>query len=196
MSDMENTASRKSIWRNYTILAFGVCLLLAGVVPGARAAAPPDASGTFTSSGSGPYTYSITFSNSASALSPVGSVWYSWVPGFFYLPGTPTGASAPAGWTAMVVGDSVQFSANSAGADILAGQSLSGFSYTATFTPAQLAAAANSGVSVAYSGGFFSDAGNTFTVAPGSVPEPSIVGLLALGTVGLQFVRRHKANRG
>ena len=129
------------------------------------------ASGTIGSSGSGPYSYSLTFTDAGGATSPVGSVWYAWVPGAFYLPSSPTSVSAPAGWTATISGNSVQYVASSAANYIQPGQSLSGFGYQATFSPAQLAAAPNSGVSVAYSGGLFSDAGNTFTVQ--NVPEPS-----------------------
>jgi hypothetical protein len=127
--------------------------------------------GTISASGTGPYTYSLAFSDSSSATSPIGSIWYSWVPGSFYLPGTPTSASAPTGWTATVDGHSVQYIASTAADDIMPGHSLSGFGYTAVFSPSQLAAAPNSGTSVAYSGGLFSDAGNTFTVT--LVPEPS-----------------------
>src|ERR1039457_6431171 len=117
-------------------------------------------SGTIGGSGSGPYVYGLTFSDAAGATSPIGSVWYAWVPGSFYLPGVPTIAAAPAGWTASIQGDSIQFVANSPANDILPGQSLPGFSYQAVFSPAQLAAAPNSGRSDAYSGGLFSDAGN------------------------------------
>ena len=148
------------------------------------------ASGTISSSGSGPYVYNLTFSDGASATSPIGSVWYAWVPGFFYLPGTPTSASAPAGWTATIAANSVQFVASAPADDITAGSTLSGFSYTAAFTPAQLAGAANSGVSVAYSGGLFSDAGNTFTVQ--AVPEPSTLALLVCGAAGLCLVGRRR----
>jgi hypothetical protein len=150
------------------------------------------ASGTVSSSGSGPYTYDLTFSDAASATSPIGSVWYAWIPGFFYLPGTPTSASAPAGWAATVVGNSVQFSAMSAADDIPAGGSLSGFSYEAAFSPAELAAAPDSGVSVAYSGGFFSDAGNTFTVQTAVVPEPSTLALLVCGATWVWAAGRRR----
>jgi len=71
-----------------------------------------------------------------------------------------------------------------------AGSSLSGFSYQATFTPAQLASAPNSGVSDAYSGGLFSDSGNIFTVA--AVPEPTTPALLAIGALTLAVVGRRK----
>jgi hypothetical protein len=148
-------------------------------------------SGTIGSSGSGPFTYDLTFSDAAGATSPIGSVWYSWVPGLFFLPGTPTSATAPAGWTATIFNNSVQFVASSAAADILPGQTLSGFGYQATFSPAQLAAAANSGESDAYSVGLFSDPGVIFTVQP--VPEPAGPMLLTAGATLLWFFRRRQA---
>jgi len=148
------------------------------------------ASGTISGSGSGPYTYSLTFSDAAGATSDIGSVWYAWIPGQFYLPGIPAGASAPAGWTATVSGDSVQYVANAPTDYITPGTGLSGFGYTATFSPAQLAAAPNSGKSDAYSVGLFSDAGNIFTVV--SVPEPSSLMGVVCGAAGLLlFVRRN-----
>ncbi len=150
------------------------------------------ASGTISGSGSGPYTYNLSFSDAADSLSPVGSVWYAWIPGFEYLPGLPTSAAAPAGWTATISGDSIQFTANSPANDITAGFSLSGFSYHAAFSPAQLAAAANSGLSYAYSGGLFSDAGYEFTVQPATVPEPSTLALLICGATGLCVVGRRR----
>lgn len=152
------------------------------------------ASGTVTGAGSGPYTYSLTFSDASGAGSPIGSVWYAWIPGAFYLPSAPTSVVAPTGWTANIVNfgsqSSIQYVASSSAFDITAGESLSGFGYDATFSPAELAAAPNSGVSVAYSAGLFSDAGNTFTVQ--AVPEPSAYALLLSGVMGLWFVRRQK----
>jgi hypothetical protein len=148
------------------------------------------ASGTISGSGAGPYTYDLSFSDGSGASSPIGSVWYSWIPGQFFLPADPTSASAPAGWTASIVNNSIQFVASSSAFDILAGQSLSGFSYQATFSPAQLAAAPNSGESVAYSAGLFSDGGDTFTVS--ATPEPSSLVLLVSGVAGLCLLGRRK----
>lgn len=147
-------------------------------------------SGTLGFSGNGPYLYTLTFSNAPSATSPIGSVWYAWIPGHFYLPGQPISVAAPAGWTANASGHSVQWSANSAAYDIGPGQSLSGFSYRANFTPAQLAAAPNSGLSDAYAGALQSDLGRYFTVQ--SVPEPSTVTLLILGATGLLLFSRRR----
>ena len=165
--------------------------LLAGTATVGRAQGQL-ANGTISGSGAGPYSYSLTFANAAGATSPVGSVWYAWIPGFFYLPSTPTSPSAPAGWTATVSGNSVQYVASSPANYIAAGQSLSGFGYQASFTPAQLAAAANSGVSVAYSGGLFSDGGQTFTVQPTTVPEPSAPTLLLSSAACLWLIHRRK----
>src|SRR5579871_1547614 len=133
--------------------------------------------GIITSSGSGPFTYDLTFSDGAGASSSIGSIWYAWVPGQFYLPGVPSSPTAPTGWTANVVANSIQFTATSASFDIAPGHSLSGFSYLASFSPSTLAGTPNSGTSVAYTGGIQSDAGVTFNV---TVPEPSLACLASM----------------
>ena len=139
------------------------------------------ASGTIIGSGSGPYSYSLSFSDAPGATSPIGSVWYAWVPGSFFLPGAPTSVSAPAGWSATISGNSVQYVASSSANFIAPGASLSGFGYQANFSPAQLAAAPNSGESVAYSAGLFSDGGYTFVVQVVPEPGPATLLLVALG---------------
>ena len=144
---MKNALQSKLI-RSTGITAAGRILLGLMLVAGTATSVHAQgqiASGTISGSGSGPYTYNLSFSDAANSLSPVGSVWYAWIPGAFYLPGVPTSAAAPAGWTATISGDSIQFVASSPANDITAGSSLSGFSYQAAFSPAQLAAAANSG---------------------------------------------------
>ena len=165
------------------------CCLLPGLLVDTPAHAQGDIpSGTISGSGAGPYSYTLAFSDAAGATAPIGSVWYAWVPGSFYLPASPTSASAPAGWTASIVNHSIQFVANSSADDIAAGQTLTGFGYQAAFSPTTLSTTPNSGVSVAYSGGLFSDGGQTFTVVP--TPEPS-AGLFLLGGVtALWLVRR------
>ncbi len=192
MKSTRNSSLQRSIGITVT---GGKILLGLMLVAGAAASVQAQgqiASGIISGSGSGPYTYNLTFSDAASSTSPVGSVWYAWVPGFFYLPGVPTSASAPSGWTATIDANSVQFVANSSANAIAAGSSLSGFSYQAAFSPAQLAAAANSGLSVAYSGGLFSDAGYTFTVEMVTVPEPSALVLLMCGATGLCLIGRRR----
>ena len=91
------------------------------------------ASGTVSGSGSGPYVFDLSFSDAGSATSPIGSVWYAWIPGSFFLPGVPTGASAPSGWTASIQNNSIQFIASSPANYIQPGQQLSGFSFKRHF---------------------------------------------------------------
>jgi hypothetical protein len=173
-----------------TLMSVIPCLLLVLGAVNTAYAQGELGNGVITGTGNGPYTYSIIFSNSANATSPIGSVWYAWVPGQFYLPSSPSSASAPVGWTANISGNSVQFIASSTNNDIMAGQSLSGFGYMASFSPATLVGTANSGVSVAYSGGLFSDAGNTFTVQYVAAPEPSAIVLISAGMAGAWWYRR------
>lgn len=189
---MKNALQSKLI-RSTGITAAGRILLGLMLVAGTATSVHAQgqiASGTISGSGSGPYTYSLSFSDAADSTSPVGSVWYAWTPGAFYLPGDPTSAAAPAGWTASIFENSIQFFANSPANDIGAGSTLAGFSYQAAFSPAQLAAAANSGLSVAYAGGIETDAGYTFTVE--AVPEPSTLALLVCGATGLYLVGRRR----
>jgi hypothetical protein len=172
---------------NMKSAAILLAMVLAGVCTENVRAQGDIPSGSISGSGSGPYIYNLIFSDSASATSPVGSIWYGWIPGQFFLPGTPTSASAPFGWTASVVANSIQFTASSSIYDITPGQSLPGFSYQASFSPSALAAAPNSGESDAYVGGIETDAGKIFTV---TVPEPSSMALFSMSALGLAVLRR------
>jgi hypothetical protein len=189
MNHSQKSGFAPSIIRSLAIweVVLGVMLLMGTTV--AVYAQGEAASGTVTGSGTGPYIFSLEFSDASTATSAIGSVWYAWVPGSFFLPSAPTMASAPTGWTASVVGNSIQFAATSVTYDINPGHSLSGFIFDANFSPAQLAATANSGESVAYSGAIGSDSGNTFTVQAAVVPEPSPLALLLWGVGGLYLIR-------
>jgi hypothetical protein len=173
-------------------------ILLAIVLAGfsvARAWAAGDfPSGTIFGFGSGPsYTYDLSFSDGTSATSPIGSIWYGWVPPVYnYLPGVPTSASAPTGWTALISNNSIEFYASSPSYYIQPGHSLSGFSYMANYSPATLAGDPAAAYSYAYSAGIESDPGAFFSVVT-VVPEPSAAALFALSVLGfgLAHWRRH-----
>lgn len=147
-------------------------------------------SGTVSGSGTGPsYIYTLSFSDGASATSPIGSVWYGWVyPVYNYLPGVPSSASAPSGWVATITNNSIEFIATSSSSYIQPGHSLSGFSYTASYTPATLQSDTAAAYSYAYTAGIESEIpGAFFSVT--TVPEPSAAALFAMSALGLGLAR-------
>ena len=135
------------------------------------------------------YDYTITLNNTSGSV-PIGGFWYSWtpnIPPFFYLPSTPTSALAPAGWGAGIVANSIQFAASSPANDLAPGQSMQ-FTFVATFSPAQLTASA--GYSYVYSGGIELDPGAFVNIQTVAAPEPSSLGLLMAGVLGLWVASR------
>jgi hypothetical protein len=166
------------------ILLAGACTstVLAGNIP----------SGTVSGSGSGPYIYTLSFSDSAAATGPVGSVWYGWVPPVYnYLPGVPTSVSTPAGWNYTISGNSIEFFASSPASYIQPGTTLSGFSYTASFSPSTLASSPAAAYSYAYLGGIEGDPGTFFSVTT-VVPEPSVAALFGISALGFGLTRWRK----
>jgi len=88
------------LFAGYAVIRFGAALaillspLLVLLSGEAAFAQGQVAGGNVSSSGSGPFTYSLSFSDGPNATAPIGSIWCAWVPGGFFLPSTPTGASA------------------------------------------------------------------------------------------------------
>ena len=158
-------------------------LNLLAVVGTASAAFAQGELATGTVSGvpdSGSYDYTLTLNNASGSVS-IGSIWYGWIPGFFYLPSTPTSATAPTGWNASIDGNSIQFYGNS-GVLLAPGQSIQ-FNYVASFAPSQLTGGA--GYSYVYSGGIEGDPGAFVDVQTVAAPEPSALSLLMAGFLGL-----------
>ena len=178
------------------LLSGGLALALAGASLKVQAQSII-ASGDLTGTAAGPdYDYSLTVSDSGAATSPIGSFWFGWVPGEFFLATDPTSASAPTGWSATVVNNSIQFLASSSTYDIAPGGSLSGFGFTSADTPATMAGDAVAAgypttpvtTTVAYGAGFFSSPSDTFVVTV--VPEPSSLALLLAGPLYWFAIRR------
>jgi len=144
----------------------------------------------------GNFNYTISLDNSAASSSSIGVFWYAWTPGQNYLPSNPSLVTPPTGWTDTIThggagdGYGIQFTASSAANAIAPGQFLD-FNFETLDTPAELAGhspyypGTPVGTSYAYGPGFTPSV--QFEVA--SVPEPSALGLLLLGSLGLLLAK-------
>ena len=84
----------------------------------------------------GVYDYSLTLTNTGATN--IGEFWFAWVPGAGFLSAVPSAVGSPAGWTETQTnaGAAIQWIDNAT--PLAAGQSLTGFTFASTETPAQL----------------------------------------------------------
>ncbi len=152
------------------------------------------ASGTISAAtaGGGSYNYTIIVSNGVGASVSVGSFWYAWVPGQYYLPTAPSSVQVPTGWGDNIANSdvsSIQYFASSSSFYISPGSTLS-FGFTSTNTPAVIFGNAPNhpgtpiGTTVFYSSNF-SGSQQTSVITP--VPEPCALALLlaVIGAFGI-----------
>ncbi|MDR3638060.1 MAG: hypothetical protein P4L84_29920 [Isosphaeraceae bacterium] len=159
-----------------------------------------------TSLGGGDFDYKVTLTNSAASSAPIGTFWFSWVPGKDFLDNAPLSVTSPTGWTDRVThggatdGYAIQWVASTAG--LLAPGNSATFEFTSTETPSQLMgnspfyAAFPEGTAFVYSGAPFSDAGVQFVAS--AVPEPSSLALSLISMSGLTMIaykRNHRRRR-
>ena len=133
-----------------------------------------------------------------------GTLWFAWLPGGDFMPAAPTNVLSPANWTETVThggagdGYAIRWVAQT-GAAITPGNSLSGFAFDSTVTPAEMDSASpffnNPPVttSTIYSAGPFSDAGFALVATDATVPEPST--LLPIALAGLLCIMRSRRFR-
>ncbi|HUD46833.1 MAG TPA: PEP-CTERM sorting domain-containing protein [Candidatus Baltobacteraceae bacterium] len=135
----------------------------------------------------GVYDYTIELNN-PSGSPAVGTFWYAWVPGQFYLGTEPSSVTSPSGWSDSVVANhSIEF--NTSTAPLAPGTSAT-FGFTSTEAPATLYAS-SADISFVYTGSTaFSGSGEQFTVSP--IPEPSSIALMMTGLTGAWFARRKR----
>jgi hypothetical protein len=128
------------------------------------------------------YNYDVTVTSTGTTT--VGTFWMGWMPGEDFLPSVPSHVSSPTGWTSSLNGSGNAFDGTSiewvASSNAIAtGQSLGGFDFSTTDSPAVLAgnSPAHAGTpaltSFVYSGGPFSDAGFSFVAPAPSTPPPN-----------------------
>lgn len=181
-----------------------VGLLMMGWAGSARAAI--GASATVTAQQAGPNSWNYSMSLTNTGTTAIGTYWFSWIPGYDFLPSAPTSLSAPTGWTVTTPQDgyiqpywSIQWV--NASTPLQPGQTLSGFNFTSPDAPTTVGGSSYLGsfypVSSAYvyigapeldPGAFFSSPVTTVT------PEPATMSML-LGIPALALRRRGHRRR-
>lgn len=158
-----------------------------------------DATGSisWTQSGSD-YTYDITLNNTGTTT--IGTIWYAWIPGEDYLPVAPSSTSGPTGWaflqsTSSGFGYGLRWVAPT-GSELAPGASISGFKFTTTTTPTELAGNTPFGThppigtTFVYQGSPFVGQSKQIVINPAPVPEPATMLGLTAGAAAL--IRRRK----
>lgn len=185
----------------HLIAALGLGIL-AAMLPG-KAVASQTASATLSSTpeGGGVFQYNIALTNTSTDGSPIGTFWFSWIPGVDYMQTLPTNITMPTGWTDSITGSNNTTDGNAvryvAGSTSLLNQgSTDDFSFESTETLAQLQSNSPFGnnaietTAVVYQGAPL--VGTAFTFV---VPEPASMTLITLsGAAALLRRRRSKVS--
>jgi hypothetical protein len=188
--------------RRFLFLTGAVVGIAAGAfATQSRAAETASATISSTPLGGGEFQYNMNLTDTGTTN--IGTFWFSWIPGVDYMEAKPTSITFPAGWSDNITGsdnasdgNAIQYLAGASSA-ITPGNS-GAFSFDSTETLSQLLGNSSYGnkaeetTSFIYSQGPFSDGGFQFTVNA-AVPEPSTIGLLTAGAVGLLMRRRKRA---
>lgn len=180
------------------MLKYAVIAACSAALPAAAAFAALSGSATLnpTTIAGGTH-YDAAVSNTGTTT--IGTFWFAWIPGQFYLSAVPTTITSPAGWTGSVVGNasgsSIRWQASSAASYIPAGGNLSGFGFNSTNNPAFMSGNAVNfpstpvTTSFFYIGAAFGDAG--FRTVVSVVPTPtSAVALLLVPALAARRRRR------
>ncbi len=174
-------------------------LLLASL--SVMASAQTNASATYTISQSGSnFTYDFTLHNLGTTN--IGTFWFAWAPGQDYLPIAPSSTTTPSGWslvqtTSAGFGTGLQWTTPAA-TELTPGSDLSGFSFTTTTTPGEIAGLSIFGThppvatTFVYEHKFagLTGSGGSKTFVASAVPEPASLAVLGLGAIAL--IRRRR----
>jgi hypothetical protein len=189
---------KSSFRQKYVLLAAGAGLALTAATSSAQGYVNVDASLTYAPLGGGVYSYSLTLANTGSES--ISSVWLGWTVNGFNVANANNGSTSY-GWYATPYSDSIEFSSQYYGyqyyPNLDPGYSEL-FAFESTSPPADFASGL-AGPSVAYgvNADQFGFVGTTldslqFTPSITVTPEPSTVGLVAMGALGLFGLRRRR----
>jgi hypothetical protein len=166
------------------------------------------ASATISSTQLGPTDWQYDLTLTDTGTTNVGTFWFSWVPGEDFMGVAPTGVLSPASWSDNITnggatdGFAIQWLATP-GDELTPGNSLVGFQFDSTLSPAEMAGdspfypSTPVLTSFVYSGAPFSDAGFQFLVRPAATaaPEPVNGALAILGACVLVLMRMRRHPR-
>jgi hypothetical protein len=182
-------------------MTFLTTVALAATLAGkATAAETATTSIAGTPLGGGIFQYDISVTNTSTDNSNIGTLWFAWIPGDFYMEATPTNVSNSAGWQNNIIaggGESIQWQAGTQ--PVLTPGNTDQFIFDSTETLAQLEGPSTEGnkltetTSFLYSGSTAFSGTGVEIVIPAAVPEPATLSLLALGSGGLLLRRRRMA---
>jgi hypothetical protein len=166
----------------------------AGLALSALSACAQSATATISAVQSGlSYDYTITLMNTGS--DNLESFWYGWTTSGNNLPSDPSNAGNLSAWANDLDANSIQWVGNASTA-LMPGQSAT-FTFVSTSSPSTITQSP-SGESVAYTGGihFSENVPGTdtpvFSPTLVSVPEPSALGLVVIGSLGFWGALRRK----
>jgi len=137
------------------------------------------------------YQYSLTLSDTAASTTPIGTLWYAWIPGQDYMGVSPTSITSPAGWTLSAItgggagdGYAIRWVASAPADAIQPGGSLSGFSFESTNTPSVIFGdspfypTTPTSTFFTYSGDAAFSGTSVESVGTAAVPEPASLAIL------------------
>jgi hypothetical protein len=182
-------------------MTFLATIALAALLAG-KATAAETASATISGTPIvGGFQYDISLTNTSTDSSTIGTLWFAWIPGDFYMEATPTNVGNSAGWANNIIaggGESIQWEAGSQ--PLLTPGNTDQFTFDSTEPLSQLEGPSTEGnkaietTSFLYSGNAaFNGPGVEIVIPAAPVPEPATLSLLALGSGGLLLRRRRAA---
>jgi hypothetical protein len=148
----------------------------------------------------GGFQYDISVTNTSTDGSTIGTLWFAWIPGDFYMEATPTNVGNSAGWQNNIIaggGESIQWQAGTQ--PLLTPGNTDQFTFDSTEPISQLEGPSTEGnkaietTSFLYSGSTAFSGTGVEIVIPAAVPEPATLSLLALSAGGLLLRRRRAA---
>jgi hypothetical protein len=193
--------NRRIYMTRFKKMTFLTTMALAAALAGKATAAETATTSISGTPIAGGFQYDISVTNTSTDGSTIGTLWFAWIPGDFYMEATPTDPGNSAGWQNNIIaggGESIQWQAGS-NSLLLAPGGTDQFTFDSTEPISQLEGLSTEGnkltetTSFLYSGDVAFAGTGVQIVIPAAVPEPATLGMLALSGGALLLRRRRRA---